>query len=489
MGESADADLRRHRPARSTAPRPRSRSSTRGDRARPGHAADPRPALRPRRARRARRRAAARPRLRRPAPRAGGVHRHPAPDGAQGRGRRRAGLRQLRPPPASRSPATSQAARAVAGEGRLVVAFQPHLVSRTRIFGAAMGEALGAADEVVVLDVYLAREDADPAVTGALVADAVPLPAGAGRPSCPTSPTSPAALADAGPARRPGADPRRRRRHRGRARGCWSCSRSAPMRSRHATDDPADDAGRRATPQPAAVRAPAVGAALAGLAVRRRSLLLLVALVVGAVWLVFFSSVLAVQRRRGRGHQTLLGRARCARRPTCPTGEPLARVDLDRDPGPGRGARRRCSRPTSPGTWPDAVADQVERARRRSPSSSIGGRLRGHGRRRRGLPRLPPAPDGPAAASRPPTDTGSDALREARRGRLGAARRPGRPGRPRRGGDRRPDHAGAARRPRRCMWGSAEESEREGRGAGRAARSRPAPTYDVSVPGQPTTSD
>ena len=58
-----------------------------------------------------------------------------------------------------------------------MVAFQPHLVSRTRIFGAAMGEALGAADEVVVLDVYLAREDADPEVTGALVADAVPLPA------------------------------------------------------------------------------------------------------------------------------------------------------------------------------------------------------------------------------------------------------------------------------------------------------------------------
>jgi UDP-N-acetylmuramate--alanine ligase len=68
------------------------------------------------------------------------------------------------------------AARALAGEGRLVVAFQPHLVSRTRAFGPAMGEALGAADEVVVCDVYLAREDADPAVTGALVAAAVPLP-------------------------------------------------------------------------------------------------------------------------------------------------------------------------------------------------------------------------------------------------------------------------------------------------------------------------
>ncbi|MGI8646085.1 MAG: UDP-N-acetylmuramate--L-alanine ligase [Nocardioides sp.] len=69
-----------------------------------------------------------------------------------------------------------QAARAVVGDGRLLVVFQPHLVSRTRIFGTAMGRALGAADEVVVLDVYLAREEADPAVTGALVADAVPLP-------------------------------------------------------------------------------------------------------------------------------------------------------------------------------------------------------------------------------------------------------------------------------------------------------------------------
>ena len=66
----------------------------------------------------------------------------------------------------------------MAGEGRLIVAFQPHLVSRTRLFGAEMGRALGAADEVVVLDVYVAREEPDPEVTGALVAEAVPLPAG-----------------------------------------------------------------------------------------------------------------------------------------------------------------------------------------------------------------------------------------------------------------------------------------------------------------------
>ncbi len=68
-----------------------------------------------------------------------------------------------------------QAARSVAGDGRVVVAFQPHLVSRTKIFGAQMGQALGAADEVVVMDVYVAREDPEPGVNGQLVASNVPL--------------------------------------------------------------------------------------------------------------------------------------------------------------------------------------------------------------------------------------------------------------------------------------------------------------------------
>ena len=72
-----------------------------------------------------------------------------------------------------------QAARALAGSGRVVVAFQPHLVSRTKRFGAAMGEALGAADEVVVTDVYVAREDPEEGVDAQLVAGHVPLPDGA----------------------------------------------------------------------------------------------------------------------------------------------------------------------------------------------------------------------------------------------------------------------------------------------------------------------
>jgi UDP-N-acetylmuramate--alanine ligase len=93
-----------------------------------------------------------------------------------------------------------QAARAVAGEGRLVVAFQPHLYSRTREFADGFGAALGLADEVVVMEVYGAREDPVPGVTGALVADAVPLPAGrvVFEPSWSAAAPALAARADAG---------------------------------------------------------------------------------------------------------------------------------------------------------------------------------------------------------------------------------------------------------------------------------------------------
>ena len=69
------------------------------------------------------------------------------------------------------------AAREVAGAGRLLVAFQPHRYSRTLAFAAEFGQALGLADEVVVMEVYAAGEDPVPGVTGASVAVAVPLPA------------------------------------------------------------------------------------------------------------------------------------------------------------------------------------------------------------------------------------------------------------------------------------------------------------------------
>lgn len=60
--------------------------------------------------------------------------------------------------------------------GRVLVAFQPHLYSRTVTFAAEFGEALSLADEVMVLDIYGAREDPEPGVSSALVTDAVRLP-------------------------------------------------------------------------------------------------------------------------------------------------------------------------------------------------------------------------------------------------------------------------------------------------------------------------
>jgi UDP-N-acetylmuramate--alanine ligase len=67
-----------------------------------------------------------------------------------------------------------KAARDVADGGRVIAIFQPHLYSRTRLFAAEFAAALGLADEAIVLDVYAAREDPEPGVTGNLIAAAVP---------------------------------------------------------------------------------------------------------------------------------------------------------------------------------------------------------------------------------------------------------------------------------------------------------------------------
>ncbi len=67
-----------------------------------------------------------------------------------------------------------RAAGDIAPGGRVIAVFQPHLFSRTRIFASEFGAALGLADEVFVLDIYAAREDPEPGVTGELVARAVP---------------------------------------------------------------------------------------------------------------------------------------------------------------------------------------------------------------------------------------------------------------------------------------------------------------------------
>jgi UDP-N-acetylmuramate--alanine ligase len=68
--------------------------------------------------------------------------------------------------------ATLSAARQAFPGRRLVAVFQPHLYSRTAEHGAAMGRALAAADRVIVTEVYAAREQPIPGVSGRQVAEA-----------------------------------------------------------------------------------------------------------------------------------------------------------------------------------------------------------------------------------------------------------------------------------------------------------------------------
>lgn len=67
--------------------------------------------------------------------------------------------------------AALRAARAVVGRGRLITVFQPHLYSRTKLMHREFAEALSLSDQVVIMDIYAAREDPEPGVTGQLVSD------------------------------------------------------------------------------------------------------------------------------------------------------------------------------------------------------------------------------------------------------------------------------------------------------------------------------
>lgn len=59
--------------------------------------------------------------------------------------------------------------KALYPDRRLTVAFQPHLYSRTRDFAPQFAEALSMADEVMLLDIYPAREEPIPGVTSEMI--------------------------------------------------------------------------------------------------------------------------------------------------------------------------------------------------------------------------------------------------------------------------------------------------------------------------------
>jgi UDP-N-acetylmuramate--L-alanine ligase len=60
--------------------------------------------------------------------------------------------------------------------GRLIVVFQPHLYSRTAALMDEFAEALSVADEVVITDIYPAREDPMPGISSARIAEKIKKP-------------------------------------------------------------------------------------------------------------------------------------------------------------------------------------------------------------------------------------------------------------------------------------------------------------------------
>ena len=68
--------------------------------------------------------------------------------------------------------AALSAARSVVGDGRIIAVHQPHLYSRTQAMAGEFAETYEQlADHTIVLDVFGAREDPVPGVTGALVSE------------------------------------------------------------------------------------------------------------------------------------------------------------------------------------------------------------------------------------------------------------------------------------------------------------------------------
>ena len=66
---------------------------------------------------------------------------------------------------------TLTAAKRYAGEGRIIVVFQPHRYSRTKAFMNEFAKALSIADEVVLLEVYAASEKPIPGITSETIAE------------------------------------------------------------------------------------------------------------------------------------------------------------------------------------------------------------------------------------------------------------------------------------------------------------------------------
>ena len=209
----------------------------------------------------------------------------------------------------------------------------------------------------------------------------------------------------------------------------------------------------------------------------------IVLLVVGGIWLVYFSSWLSVQGVQIEGTEKLSD-AHIRAAAAVPEGEALATVDLDR-------IRTRVEALAGVRSadvtrqWPDRVLIRVDE-REAVAIVEIGGRLQGmdedgvvfedYTKAPAGLPRVQTG-----------ADTGSEALRE---GALVIAAMPSDLA-------AQVDHVEVdtvdeislvLRDGRLVVWGSSDESDLKATVLA-SLLSQPAQKYDVSVPGQPTTSN
>ncbi|GAB2461855.1 UDP-N-acetylmuramate--L-alanine ligase [Jatrophihabitans fulvus] len=103
----------------------------------------------------------------------GGVHRRFEPHGEGG------GVRvydDYAHHPTEIAASLAAARAALAGTGRLVAVFQPGTYSRTQTFAREFADALATADVVVVMDIFPAREEPIPGVTGATISDLIDAP-------------------------------------------------------------------------------------------------------------------------------------------------------------------------------------------------------------------------------------------------------------------------------------------------------------------------
>jgi UDP-N-acetylmuramate--alanine ligase len=68
------------------------------------------------------------------------------------------------------------AREALGGTGRLIAVFQPGTYSRTQTFAREFADALAIADIAIVMDIFPAREEPIPGVTGATISELIDLP-------------------------------------------------------------------------------------------------------------------------------------------------------------------------------------------------------------------------------------------------------------------------------------------------------------------------